>query len=112
MSSCNTTNLPSFGSWPTFSTFPSLTAITGEPCLAKIDVDLAAGSEDTATAGFPLLTRVLARCSTASSAYFDGAATGKCPSTKPDKAPINPSGIPPINFALNNTDCTYHHAWL
>ena len=61
VSSCNTTNLPSLGSCPTFNTFPSLTAITGEPCLAKIDVDLAAGSEDTATAGFPLLTRVLAK---------------------------------------------------
>jgi hypothetical protein len=36
----------------------------------------------------------------------------KCPSTRPVSAPINASGIPPINFARSSTDCSYQDAWL
>jgi hypothetical protein len=92
--------------------FPSLTAITGEPCLAKMLVPVAPDCELIVIAAFELLTRCLASLVTELSAYLAGAATGKCPSTRPVSAPISCVGIPPISFARSSTDCTYHHAWL
>jgi hypothetical protein len=54
-----------------------LTAITGDPALAKMFVYVAPGSELTGTAAFDPLTRSDANRATASSAYLAGAATGK-----------------------------------
>ena len=70
------------------------------------------GSEPTGTAAFEVFTRVLASFRTELSAYLAGAATGKCPSTRPVSAPIIAFGIPPISWARRRTDCTYQPAWL
>ena len=67
---------------------PSLTAITGEPCFAKIR-PLLDGSEADRHRRVRPTHPLLANRPTASSAYFDGAATGKCPCTNPVNAPIN-----------------------
>ena len=93
-------------------TLPSLTAITGEPGAAKTFVPVTPAFELIVIAAFEVLTRWVASFVTALSAYFAGAATGKCPSTSPVKAPTRPVGIPPISLARSSTDCTYHHAWL
>ena len=73
---------------------------------------MAFGSESIGIAALAALTRCLASCSTALSAYFDGAATGKWPSTRPVSAPTSWSGMPPISFARSSTDWTYQPAWL
>ncbi len=64
------------------TTLPSLTAITGDPALAKMLVPLAAAvllacAELIVTAALDPLTRVLAFWTTALSAYLAAAATGK-----------------------------------
>src|ERR1700722_10299887 len=110
--SCNSMKCPSLALVPVLTIRRSLTAITGEPRLAKIDVPFVFGSESIAIAALAPLTLRLANATTESSAYFAAAATGKWPCTKPVNAPINCDGIPPINFARNNTDCTYQPAWL
>ena len=56
VASCNCTNRPSDASWPTFTILPSLTAITGDPGFAKIEIPLRFGFEFT---GHPNLTRLL-----------------------------------------------------
>ncbi len=68
--------MPHLAFWPTFTILPSLTAITGESCLAKIETAWLV-SEVIGTAALPDLTCFLASASTLLSAYFDGAATGK-----------------------------------
>ena len=70
------------------------------------------GSDWTGTAALDVFTRVLASLTTESSAYLAGAATGKCPSTRPVRAPIIAFGIPPISWARSSTDWTYQPAWL
>ncbi len=96
---------------PSLTTFPSLTAITGEFCRAKIEV-ARCEPESIGIAAFAPCTLRVANLSTPSSAYLAFAATGNRPCTNPDNAPTSPEGIPPINFARNNTDCTYQDAWL
>ena len=68
--------------------------------------------DETGTAALDPFTRVLASLRTESSAYLAGAATGKCPSTRPVSAPMTPFGIPPMSWARSSTDWTYQPAWL
>ena len=91
---------------------PSLTAITGESCLAKTATLLLVLSEATGTAAFAVLTFDLASCRTALSAYLAGAATGKWPCTRPVSASTSLLGRPPMSLARSSTDCTYQTAWL
>ena len=97
---------------PTPTILPSLTAITGEPFLAKIDVPLALGLELIAMAALAPLTLFLASLITDESAYLAGAATGKWPWTRPVSAPMSWEGMPPISLARSSTDSTYQPAWL
>jgi len=90
---------------------PSLTAITGEPCLAKMFVPRLP-SLLIATDALPVVTWLLASLVTELSAYLARAATGKCPSTSPVSVPISWLGIPPTSLARRSTDWTYHQAWL
>src|ERR1700735_3080112 len=97
--------------WPTLMILPSLAAITGDPCLAKIDVAFAE-SESTGIAAFAEWTRRVASRSTLSSAYVARAATGNRPWASPVSAPMSWLGMPPISFARSSTDWTYQLAWL
>ena len=62
---------------PTLTILPSLTAIAGEFCLAKIETDLLAGSDPIGIAAFADFTCFLASVVTELSWYLAGAATGK-----------------------------------
>ncbi len=104
--------MPSRALEPTLRILPSLTAITGDPVRAKIEVPCVPGVEPIAIAALAFLTRALASATTESSAYSAGAATGKYPSTRPVSAPSSWLGIPPISLARRSTDCTYQVAWL
>src|ERR1700743_3828383 len=112
VASWSLTYWPNWGELPTPTILPSLTAITGEPFLAKIEVPLVLGLESIAMAALVPLILFLESLTTEESAYLAGAATGKWPSTRPVSAPMSCDGMPPISLARSSTDWTYQPAWL